>query len=813
MTRSLILRLVSRIVLLAAIGLFVFADVASADDDRKQQGAELYQRLCVDCHGAQGEGVEGAYSQPLIGDASIAELARIIDQTMPEGEPDVCTGDEALAVAEYLFEAFYSEAAQLRKVPPRAALARLTAQQYRQSVADLYAHFGDEPTLNTDRGLSATYFDNPGWKNDKKVLTRVDSQIDVNYGTDAPGEGMRDTEYAVYWSGALLPPVSGQYLIRARGEGSFLVKLFDTDKVFIDNHVSSGEVSDHEQTVYLTAGRQYPLSVELIKRPRKTGNVPASLTLSWKPPHGVEEPIPTRYLYPNWTPRGFALQTDFPPDDRSAGYQRGVNVSREWKEAVAAAALEFADAAASQLWPRFGTAGERRRGRERERPQGRDQLKAFCLQLQHAAHRGLVRQSDDGSDAHSRLVDAVFATTPSDEEAIRKVVLLTLSSPYFLYPTIDSQLPEGIRPSVDAMRANRLALVLWDSLPNRGLLEAGEKGWLGNQAEVRKRAEQMLSDPRAKAKLLDGLHEWLDLARWEEISKNQQSHPGFDAALVSDLRQSLELFLTDIVDSDASDFRQFFLADWSYTSPRIAEFYGDPWQPTEQSPLSALQPGRFSRTAAVPHRHGLLTHPLLLSAMAYGDASSPIHRGVFLTRHMLGRLLRPPTDAFAPLSPDLHPDLTTRERVALQTSPTECMSCHARINPLGFTLEHFDAAGQFRLVDGTKPIDATGSYIDRLGQEISFAGADELAAFLATSDDSVSAFIRKMFLHFVKQPIGAYGENCLDELKTRFVENGYNVRSLVVEIAVIAADPPQASSPPASHQASIPPTGDTSDVN
>ncbi|MBX9625905.1 MAG: DUF1588 domain-containing protein, partial [Gemmataceae bacterium] len=67
--------------------------------------------------------------------------------------------------------------------------------------------------------------------------------------------------------------------------------------------------------------------------------------------------------------------------------------------------------------------------------------------------------------------------------------------------------------------------------------------------------------------------------------------------------------------------------------------------------------------------------------------SSPIHRGVFIARGLLGRSLRPPPDAFTPLPADLHPSLTTRERVALQTKPAACITCHGNMNPLGFALE------------------------------------------------------------------------------------------------------------------------------
>src|SRR5205085_3429512 len=108
--------------------------------------------------------------------------------------------------------------------------------------------------------------------------------------------------------------------------------------------------------------------------------------------------------------------------------------------------------------------------------------------------------------------------------------------------------------------------------------------------------------------------------------------------------------------------------------------------------------------------------PYLLAAFAYTGSTSPIHRGVFLTRNVLGVAMRPPPDAFTPLAEDLHPGLTTRERVALQTKPANCQSCHNVINPLGFTLEKFDAVGRYRTQENGKPVDASGAYETHSGQ-------------------------------------------------------------------------------------------------
>jgi len=178
-----------------------------------------------------------------------------------------------------------------------------------------------------------------------------------------------------------------------------------------------------------------------------------------------------------------------------------------------------------------------------------------------------------------------------------------------------------------------------------------------------------------------------------------------------------------------------------------------------------------------------------MSGLAYEDSTSPIHRGVFLIRYVLGRTLRPPQEAFTPLSPALHPDMTTRQRVELQTSPQSCQVCHHKINGLGFALENYDAVGRFREREGDKSIDPAGHYTTRDGTAITFRGPSELAQFLASSDDAHRAFVNRAFQHFVKQPIAAYGPDQLAELTERFRNDDFHIRKLLVEIAVIAAFP------------------------
>jgi hypothetical protein len=176
-----------------------------------------------------------------------------------------------------------------------------------------------------------------------------------------------------------------------------------------------------------------------------------------------------------------------------------------------------------------------------------------------------------------------------------------------------------------------------------------------------------------------------------------------------------------------------------------------------------------------------------MASFAYTSTSSPIHRGVFVARSVLGRSLRPPPDAFTPLAPDLHPDLTTRDRVALQTSPESCMSCHSMINPLGFALESFDAVGRLRAEEKGKPIDATGWYQPPTGDSVEFSGVRDLAAFLVGSEETHAAFTQQLFQHMVKQPIHAFGPERLSELQKSFEANNFHIRKLVVEIVSVSA--------------------------
>lgn len=497
------------------------------------------------------------------------------------------------------------------------------------------------------------------------------------------------------------------------------------------------------------------MRLELARSKEKT----SSIALEWKLPRRAFEVIPRRNLLPSSVPESFILKTPFPPDDRSVGYERGTSVSKAWDQSATDAALEVAAHVATHL---KGLAGVGQDAPDREL-----KLREFCRRF---AERAFRRPLTDEQKAF--FIDRQFREAKNAETAVKRVVLLVLKSPRFLYREIGSKNPDNYDV------ASRLSFGLWDSLPDQPLLDAAAAGQLSTREQVVHQAERMVNDLRARSKLRELFLQWLKVDQVPDIAKDPKRYPQFNEVTASDLRTSLDLFLEDVIGSDAADFRQLFHADYVYLNGRLAQFYGADLSP--DAPFQRIYLDQSKRT-------GVLTHPYLMASFAYTTSSSPIHRGVFIARSVLGRVLRPPPEAVAPLAPDLHPDLTTRQRVTLQTKAESCQSCHGMINALGFTLEHFDAVGRYRKDEKGRPIDVTGSYETRAGEMVKFDGVRDLATFLAGSEETHTAIIQQMFHHLVKQPVRAYGPQTLPDLRRFFAANDFNLHKLMVEIMATSA--------------------------
>jgi hypothetical protein len=343
-------------------------------------------------------------------------------------------------------------------------------------------------------------------------------------------------------------------------------------------------------------------------------------------------------------------------------------------------------------------------------------------------------------------------------------------------------------PADSFVTAARLSYGLCDSLPDGALWDAAARGQLLTPGEAGYQAERLLADRRTTAKLREFLLHWMRVAEPRDLAKDRSTLAEFTPEVAADLRASLLLAIDESLDGRSDGFRRLITAEEVWLNDRLAPLYGETLWPN-----AAFRPVRIDDG----RRAGVLTHPYLMSMLAYADESSPIHRGVFLARSVLGNVLKPPQEAITPLAPDIHPDLTTRERVTLQTEAVACQTCHTMINPLGFALEEFDAIGRYRaeqrMGDAARPIDSTGSYQPRTGPEATFRGGRELAAYIMNSPDAREAFVQQLFHALVRQPVRAWGPDTLETLTRSFGESGCDLRRLAVDIMKVACFPPEAS--------------------
>lgn len=733
---------------------------------QQAEGAALFKTHCAKCHGNAGEGTKD-YPIALTGDKSLLELAKVIDETMPEGEPELVSRPQAEALAAYIHDAFYSPLAQARNKPATVEFSRLTVRQFENCVTDLLLSFRGRESTSTEQGLKGEYYNLRSFNKDKRVIERVDPAIDFSFGEQKP-EGFptepdmekrrKDDihdhqEFSIRWQGHLLAPETGDYEFIVESENGFRLFVNDTQHALCDAWVSSGNENALRGRIHLLGGRRYPIRLEMFRYKQPT----ASIRLKWKRPGRVDELISSRFLRTGWTPSLFVLNTPFPPDDRSVGYERASSISKRWQDAVVQASLETADSVVDDF-----QALAKISDKETPDEQARKRQE-FCEKfVERAFRRPLTAPQKE------QFITSLLDGAPP-ETGIRRVVLLTLMSPEFLYR-------EHGRKQFDSMAiASWLSFTLWDSLPDQPLLEAAGKNELHTREQLSRQVDRMLKDPRTHEKLSRFFQQWLRLDQIPEIVKDQQMYPGFDRQIVSSLRESLDLFLDELLSSPTADFRRLFLEETLYLNGNLSSFYG----------ASLAAGASFEKVSFdAEDRSGILTHPLLLSGFAYDQESSPIHRGVFIARSLLGRRLKPPPEAVAPLAPDLHADLTTRARVLLQTSPDACRTCHYMINDLGFSLEHFDAVGRYREQDKLQPVDAHGSYLNRAGKEVSFANSRELAEFLVSAPEVHEAFTEQLFQYTVRQPVRAFGVEELPRLTNWFTKHDFNMRELLKEIAI-----------------------------
>ncbi len=314
------------------------------------------------------------------------------------------------------------------------------------------------------------------------------------------------------------------------------------------------------------------------------------------------------------------------------------------------------------------------------------------------------------SDEDVRLLREFFAVGRrggSFEAGIQRALEMMLVDPEFLFRL--ERDPPGTAPATayrlsDVELASRLSFFLWSSIPDDELLAVAEAGRLSQPDVLEAQVRRMLADARSTALMSSFGGQWLHLRRMRTVTPEVNAFPGFDDNLRAALVRETQLFLADQFRHDRSVV-DLLTADYTFVNERLARHYG----------IEGVYGSRFRRvTWTDEKRRGLLGHGSILTVTSLATRTSPVVRGKWVLENILGTPPPPPP----PDVPEL-PDRvdsgevqSMRTRMEAHRANPVCASCHARMDPLGFALEHFDAVGKWRDTEAEAPIDASGALPD-----------------------------------------------------------------------------------------------------
>jgi hypothetical protein len=293
------------------------------------------------------------------------------------------------------------------------------------------------------------------------------------------------------------------------------------------------------------------------------------------------------------------------------------------------------------------------------------------------------------------------------EAGIEMALSGVLVSPEFLFRV--EQDPAGIPPNTvyrisDLELASRLSFFLWSSIPDEELLGAAIAGKLHEPAVLEAQVRRMLADTRSRALVSNFASQWLHLRNLDSITPDMRLFPDFDDNLRQAFREETELFFESVLREDRSVL-DLLRANYTFVNERLAKHYGIPH----------VYGTRFRRITLDEDslRGGLLRQGSILTVTSYATRTSPVLRGKFILDNLLGVPPPPPLPDVAALKDNtVDGHLSVRERLAEHRRDATCAACHNLMDPLGLSLEKFDAVGRRRTADGGAPIDASGGFPD-----------------------------------------------------------------------------------------------------
>ncbi len=779
------------------VWLLTAAFVSAADGDV----VEFVQRHCVHCHGAEataGINLEAASQGSLNGQADTWEraLRKVTAHQMPPVDQPQPTAAEASAFAAELVRRLDEAYAQAPRIAKTEALRRLTRVEYQNSIRDLLGVDIDASSL-LPPDESSHGFDNitvsdlsPAW------LSRAISAA------------QKISHLAV---GAQSKPISGEtFRIRAditQEQHVPGLPLGTRGGTLIKTHLA--RPGQYEITVRLARDRNeeveglyepHVLEIILDRTPV------ASFTV--EPPPGRRDfSIVDKHLRaqvpigagPHAIGVTFRAKSPSLLETKRQPYNAHFNMHRHPRLGPAVYEVSITGPTAdadSESHAASGPLGVQSEGKSAEQS-ARDALS----KIMRRAYRRPVTDEDlaEPMEIFAQHRDAGY--TIAMEHALAAVLV----SPHFLFrierAPVDAQAGKPYRLS-DLELASRLSFFLWSSLPDEELLDLAESSRLSEPEQLEMQIARMLRDTRSQSLVDNFAEQWLYLRNLESMTPDLRLFPDFDDNLRQAFRQETRLCFERILREDRS-VMELLRSDTTYLNERLARHYGIPhiygsrFRPVDLRQLPAPEGRRAAdgseagaelvdpSTNFSAMRGGLLRQGSILTVTSYATRTSPVLRGHWVLKNIVGAP-PPPPPADVPALKDNTVDsqLSMRQRLAQHREQAACAVCHNLLDPVGFALENYDAVGRWREVEDGQAIDARGG-LSGHGDFVGVQGLEQ--ALLSQPELFVSTMTEKLMTYALGRGMDASDGPAIRSVVRQSGADDYRFASI---IAAIVQSPP-----------------------
>ncbi len=359
---------------------------------------------------------------------------------------------------------------------------------------------------------------------------------------------------------------------------------------------------------------------------------------------------------------------------------------------------------------------------------------------------------------------------------IERAIQRLLVSPQFLF-RIERDAPNAApgtsHPVSDLELASRLSFFLWSSIPDDTLLDLAGQRKLRAPGVLEQQVRRMLADPRSSSLVANFAEQWLYLRDIEAKKPNEILFADFDETLRSAFRRETDLFLDGVLRGNGSVL-ELLSANYTFVNERLARHYGIP----------NIHGSDFRRVTFPPGspRGGLLGQASILTITSYANRTSPVMRGKWVLENLLSSPPPPPPANIPALKTegnDTGKILSIREAMIQHRADPACSSCHARMDPIGFAMENFDAVGRWRDRDAGSPIDTSGAFPGG----VKFDGMAGLkAALLSHPEEFVSTIAEKLLMYAVGRNVQYYDQPAIRAIVKESARSNYTFASLVLGV-------------------------------